>query len=561
MNHKMADRFTIFNQHFAGIVFLLILAIFIIILLFRFPISSNSLSVNFSAGWRDVNGKPISLTNFTFGDDNTPTTHAVYKTISSVPENTLLLFYARNMYVDIYANSKLVSSDTLVTNRLYGTSPGIRWHYAVLEASDLPVIICIKGTAVYPDAAGLINDIFLGTPQDVLYSVFAKHLPTFLFSTVLLLLSVSFFTLYACFRSRYHMGKDFLLLGTGLFFTSLWCSMDTRMWQFFFGNSEVFHVITYISFFMIPLSFLLLAANRFQYKLRFITNCFISICAVSVLGSFILHFTGLLEFHYTIKLNHVLIILMIPFLIKLILSYQNDESSHMNNFLFTTVIITLIVCLTTAFLRYGLGYYDDNSTYVQIALVGFLICLVTYHINLMAQLFKSGAKADMLHHLALTDHMSGLYNRTAFSERRADYEDPLTAKSKVGIIQFDVNNLKITNDNFGHEHGDRLIQIVSEGIRKSFSDKGDCYRMGGDEFMVVLTGKNPSLEYKKGLAQFLSYCEEQNTNPDIVFPLEVAYGYMLDFSLPLSDVMDLADIKMYENKNLIKSHKTKGTIQ
>lgn len=59
--------------------------------------------------------------------------------------------------------------------------------------------------------------------------------------------------------------------------------------------------------------------------------------------------------------------------------------------------------------------------------------------------------------------------------------------NSICIIYFDVNNLKLMNDTLGHENGDMVIKRAAEYI-KNFTGQNDyCFRMGGDEFLMVMT--------------------------------------------------------------------------
>ena len=66
-------------------------------------------------------------------------------------------------------------------------------------------------------------------------------------------------------------------------------------------------------------------------------------------------------------------------------------------------------------------------------------------------------------------------------------EESFRSCEKIFLIYFDVNNLKLMNDTNGHESGDFVIKRAADYIR-SFIDHGDyCFRMGGDEFLLVMT--------------------------------------------------------------------------
>ena len=80
------------------------------------------------------------------------------------------------------------------------------------------------------------------------------------------------------------------------------------------------------------------------------------------------------------------------------------------------------------------------------------------------------------------DPLTGFKNRKVYY---SDIKDINKKKNKkLGIMFLDINSLKYTNDNFGHEAGDRLIVDVAKIVRTVFSD-AEIYRLGGDEFVAL----------------------------------------------------------------------------
>lgn len=82
-----------------------------------------------------------------------------------------------------------------------------------------------------------------------------------------------------------------------------------------------------------------------------------------------------------------------------------------------------------------------------------------------------------------TNSLTGLQNRFSYITRCCEImEDNLS----VGVIYCDLNGLKFTNDNFGHEEGDKLLKNMSR-MMTSFFRQNECFRTGGDEFIVLLS--------------------------------------------------------------------------
>ena len=96
---------------------------------------------------------------------------------------------------------------------------------------------------------------------------------------------------------------------------------------------------------------------------------------------------------------------------------------------------------------------------------------------------------DKLNHLAVTDKLTGLYNREGFygnisrmirSRRKAGKRLPVT------IMYIDLDNFKYYNDTFGHGVGDIILIGMAEIFQREVENKGFVTRYGGDEFLITL---------------------------------------------------------------------------
>ena len=153
--------------------------------------------------------------------------------------------------------------------------------------------------------------------------------------------------------------------------------------------------------------------------------------------------------------------------------------------------------------------------------------------------------------MANSDALTGIKNRLAYEKA----EEHLNEEIKTGTISpfsvgvFDLNNLKKTNDKYGHEVGDELIRDAAKLICTTFTHS-PVYRIGGDEFAVILIGAD-FFDREKIFAKFQKIISHNKKNGRVV----VASGYA-DFVFPndkcVGDVFEHADIQMYENKKKLK---------
>jgi diguanylate cyclase (GGDEF)-like protein len=88
-----------------------------------------------------------------------------------------------------------------------------------------------------------------------------------------------------------------------------------------------------------------------------------------------------------------------------------------------------------------------------------------------------------LRHEATHDILTGLPNRRAFRRRLAQEID---AGYRLALVLCDMDNLKLINDTHGHEAGDRALQMLAGALRSGLRRSDEAYRIGGDEFGVVL---------------------------------------------------------------------------
>lgn len=162
---------------------------------------------------------------------------------------------------------------------------------------------------------------------------------------------------------------------------------------------------------------------------------------------------------------------------------------------------------------------------------------------------KAEEEAKQFKYLAYHDELTKLKNRKAFAE---DIEK--VSQQTACVISIDANNLKITNDTFGHRYGDELLLKIAEVFTSEFEDK--VYRTGGDEFSVLLDGIGKAIVDKK-LANIKNSLKVASEASKEGIEFSVAIGYAFgDGSLSLKELIDLADRKMYKNKKEFKAQKT-----
>jgi diguanylate cyclase (GGDEF)-like protein len=142
--------------------------------------------------------------------------------------------------------------------------------------------------------------------------------------------------------------------------------------------------------------------------------------------------------------------------------------------------------------------------------------------------------------------MTGLKSRYAYTIFEAEQKMGPPADD-LCLIFLDIDKLKEANDTLGHVAGDELIIAASKCIKEAFGDAAECFRMGGDEFLVAITGQ-PNMVQRR-IERFNRLVSRWSGR--YVKELFVSYGVIAANEHPDLDfeaLLKAADDMMYQRK-------------
>jgi diguanylate cyclase (GGDEF)-like protein len=147
---------------------------------------------------------------------------------------------------------------------------------------------------------------------------------------------------------------------------------------------------------------------------------------------------------------------------------------------------------------------------------------------------------------ALTDALTGLGNRRRLLLALEDELAQATRAKPITLIFLDLDGFKLYNDVFGHAAGDTLLSGLAAKLTKTVEKHGTSYRMGGDEFCVLLRGDvnaNPRL---------LSTIVRSLSQKGEGFAITSSHGFVVlpQEATDISQALRLADERMYRQKNV-----------
>lgn len=153
--------------------------------------------------------------------------------------------------------------------------------------------------------------------------------------------------------------------------------------------------------------------------------------------------------------------------------------------------------------------------------------------------------------LSVTDTLTGLHNRRGFELLGNQMiRSAGRAGQQIGVVFFDLDGLKVINDQFGHDAGDQALKAFGSILHRTFRKSDVAARLGGDEFgALVLTATRDELQPLR--ARLDSQVRAQNETRPIGMKLAFSMGvgwFDPDRPQTLEELVELADVEMYRDK-------------
>lgn len=140
------------------------------------------------------------------------------------------------------------------------------------------------------------------------------------------------------------------------------------------------------------------------------------------------------------------------------------------------------------------------------------------------------------------DSLTGVYNRNYFDEFRKKFDH-----TKYALISIDGNKIKYLNDKYGHKVGDDAIKIIASALKNNFREEDLIFRLGGDEFLVLVIGNCDAGK----LDMIIEQLHSSLSLSEVLKGQVVSISCGIAFSEEANDfeaVLKLSDSRMYEDK-------------
>ena len=511
----------------------------------------------------DTSGEtPVALTDLGSYVDEEKGVLSIYYQLPELRKDTSFIYRSKDVSTTVCIEGKAIYKTSVYESNWYNASPGNLWNIATIHPDDSGKWMELQIKMVYDTKTITVDSMMLGDKADIILNLFYDNLFDIIISSLLILIGVVLAILN--FLPSYGQSRtDHSLFWLGLYalMTGTWCLIETNMLQFCVRDVRKLQLIDNMLMIVDSMP-LLLYMNCEHHIFKYRSMRILSYANVGyILTCVFLHITNLRDMHY--MLNGAVLLMIITdvslfiWVLAGLIRQIKEKEPILSSVLQALGVSSLWVLAIFEAIR---TIHADRIDRAGLIRIGMLLLCLFWSASSQIKTYKlviQGLKYDLVSKLAYSDGLTGIGNRTAFIEKLDEYVQKAETSTirKLGIVYCDVNNLKTVNDKQGHEIGDKLIQIAAEIINKSFGIFGSCYRIGGDEFAVLMESKEPETDYEKGHALFEQLLTEQNKDANYPFDIRIAHGFTICDDLThekIDDAISTADNRMYEDKIRLK---------
>ncbi|MCH5267655.1 MAG: diguanylate cyclase [Lachnospiraceae bacterium] len=504
---------------------------------------------NIENDWTYEDGSPADFSSLEHDDGEV----AVYYLIPEMEETTTLLYRTHNSYTKIFLEDELIYE---TDNTYSGKSPGSRWNIVTLQPEHAGLTLQMQMTAAYNGDAPDIDNVFWGDSSTIILSLMQQKLWGALSCFAICLLGIVMIVLDLALNYR---RKNYGICYLGIFSLCIggWSLIETNVLQFLVGDTQILQSIDNLLLIFMVMPLLLFTDWLYDILKYKAVRVFCVLHIIYLVSCIILPLAGVTDWHGLLPVGRVFIgIFAVGFIAMSVWSnrflFVRGKTRSAEAVLQLSGIVALGGSAVISLLRFFTNGTMDRALTLRFGLLIFILCFAAGSLFQSYKLIAQGLEYDTVQKIAYSDALTQLGNRAAYLKRLEECVKEHV--QSLGIVYLDVNNLKKVNDVHGHEQGDILIQTASKVIEDSFGTFGKAYRIGGDEFCVLIE-TNAAEVYEQAANIFREKIESVNQSDNYIFTLQIAHGFTCceaDSMKTVEDAVKTADEKMYYNKVELK---------
>lgn len=458
-----------------------------------------------------------------------------------------IAFFTNHQNVTLYCNDARFY-ERLQKDSPWGHTTGSVWNFVHLpyEAKEVRIVLEQAYESYEMDAlyllAGNDRDIYISLLKDSAFSMAC--------SVIILAIGVALFIVWMVVRKRTTAVSNVFYLAILSVLFGLWSFNETVGATILFKNRVACSFAAFVLLKLLAPTLVLFAREFTGASKGMVWEIFSRFMVVEAIVTVSMHMVGIMDLKETVISTHIILIVSMLYTIGIVVMafYKRQITEHVKVYILAGIVVV------SAAVAVFINYYMDGSHMDIAGRLGFFIfaLLASSQTALHAlKMMEKGKYAAIYEEMAITDSLTGLYNRNAYQIDTGKMEE----LNGFMILTFDLNDLKICNDTKGHVQGDHYIVTAAKMIERLLAPYGRCYRIGGDEFCsIVRNGATCPVEdllLKLEMDQ-IKYNAGLTSDG---YPIRIAAGYALydpEVDADIEDMRSRADTNMYRNKKQLK---------
>ena len=419
-------------------------------------------------------------------------------------------------------------------------------------------MISVRLKKQYDFAIFNVQEMLLGSGGEIRFYYARSNIGVLGCTLLLFVLSVAMFTLYLVQRTkRFKYNYElFFHLSVVAFIGAVWILTDSLLPQFLFGNTIIVTILSFWSFMAMPIPVINIVCDLCHYGKKTL-HLAEKIILLNMILQTVLYMLNIADFSQMLPATHIILLFSLASIVyALARESRNKEAAYTNGILFAVFVLVLFG-LAALVNFYVTGASDNNSLYYRWGIVIFVVLLAIVNIKRMGAFLEEWEQNRMLGKLAFMDVMTKTNNRSAYERYMDDNADVDVKKGNFSLALMDLNDLKALNDTYGHNAGDQALIEAARCIKDVLGGEGQVYRIGGDEFVVIMEGRD--IDGKACQEKLMK--EIADSNQKAKYPFAVAFGFASargDDCADFDELQKKADLNMYVDKQKYKKSTEKG---
>lgn len=383
------------------------------------------------------------------------------------------------------------------------------------------------------------------------YSVALGDIYTLIVIVLMIALGIVLLTTHFIYQMRGYEEPRLVCLAEFLFLSATWGFCDSWLPLLIGMSSELSGILCYsaLATLMIPMTIFIWMTCGKRGR---ILPVMAIIGIINVFAQVALSITGIVKLDSMIAISHSIIFICIGIgFIELAKAFsENTDSKDLAMTFYGGIMLasSSIVTLILYWLKEGSAYRNCLMTGMLCFMLMFFIGVVIKHNETREAEREKLKEAELNKFLSNYDQLTGLRNRRAFESRLSEIEEK-DMSLDTAMVMMDLNDLKVTNDTYGHGAGDDLIATAARVIEEVYGRDGECYRIGGDEFVVIVTNPRSGMStYDELLDQRI---EERNKLSKWKLSIARGFSYLYKTDGTKRSIEEWkmeSDAQMYKNK-------------